>query len=105
MGLYNRGTGIAHIGSPTDAYGPSELDSLYLGEALEAILFEDDVPGLADSALVERFEAQLSEVRERSSSVNLESWTHEYSTKLKKEGKIADTSGLSPEKLGDKWFV
>ena len=88
-----------------DALSPSEADSLYLGEALEAILFRDDVSGLSYPALVEKFEAQLSEVRKRSPSVNLRKWALEYTSKLEKEGKIADTSGLSPEKLGDKWFV
>lgn len=84
---------------------PSEADSLYLGEALEAIMFEYDVPGLPNTALVEKFNERVGEVRKRSSSVDLEEWIHEYTTKLEKEGKIADTSGLSPEKLGDKWFV
>lgn len=88
-----------------DLFCPSEVDSLYLGEALEAILFEDNLPASSNQALVKRFEAREGEVRERSPPTNQYTWQNQYTMMLRREGKLADASGLSPEKLGDRWFV
>ncbi|KAI4263815.1 MAG: hypothetical protein L6R42_001051 [Xanthoria sp. 1 TBL-2021] len=91
--------------APPDWCCPSEGDSLYLGEALEAILFENNLQPSSNQALVKDFGARVGEVRERSPTTNMYKWKEEYVMTLERERKFADASGLSPEKLRDRWFV
>ncbi|KAI4220349.1 MAG: hypothetical protein L6R36_007688 [Xanthoria steineri] len=86
-------------------FRPSEVDSLYLGEALEAILFGDSAPHASSVASGKELEAREVEVKKRSSTIKRKQWELEYTTKLEREGKLGNASGLGPERLGDKWFV
>ncbi|KAL8658088.1 MAG: hypothetical protein Q9226_001292 [Calogaya cf. arnoldii] len=84
---------------------PSEEDSLYLGEPLDTVLFQENLSAASKRALVEDFDARVNEVRERSPNKNLVEWKEQYTAMLKERGVFADASGMSPEALGDKWFV
>ena len=84
---------------------PSEHDSFFLGEALEKILFPGNGPTTTNEALIQDFKSRLNEVRERSPRKVLEQWQREYTDMMEREGKLGDASGLSPEILGDRWYV
>ncbi|KAL8910207.1 MAG: hypothetical protein Q9171_004480 [Xanthocarpia ochracea] len=81
---------------------PSENDSLYLGEALERILFSR---ASSVRALFEDLNARLDEVGERSEYKELDVWKREYTEALDKEGELARDCELDLESLGDKWYV
>ncbi|KAL8849090.1 MAG: hypothetical protein Q9221_005934 [Calogaya cf. arnoldii] len=88
-----------------DPVCPSEEDSLYLGEALDAILFQDDILAASKQALADDFDARVNEVSERSPNKDPQEWVQQYTAMLKEEGRLADASGMSPEALGEDWFV
>ncbi|KAL9628126.1 MAG: hypothetical protein Q9204_006093, partial [Flavoplaca sp. TL-2023a] len=81
---------------------PSEDDSLYLGEALDRILFSSRVPALSLGAFLEDFNARLYEVSERSEYKELNVWRHEYIKALDEDGELATDCDLDLETLGDK---
>lgn len=91
--------------SSAEWFRPSEVDSLYLGEALEAILFGDSAPHVSSVTRDKELEEREVEVKKRSSTIKRKQWELEYTTKLEREGKLGDASGLGPERLGDRWFV
>lgn len=84
---------------------PSEDDSLYLGEALERILFLDHTQALPTQAQIDLFEARLVEVCERSPFKDPGEWHSENIRVLSENGRLGDASGLLFESLGDQWFV
>lgn len=84
---------------------PSEDDSLYLGEALDRILFSSSVPASSLRAFFQDFNARLYEVSERSGHKQLEVWIQEYTEAVDEDGELAWDCDLDVESLGDKWYV
>lgn len=84
---------------------PSEDDSLYLGEALDRILFSSSVPASSLRAFSQDFNARLYEVSERSECKKLSVWKHEYTEAVDEDGELARDCDLDMESLGDKWYV
>ena len=83
----------------------SEADSLYLGEALERILFSSRVPASSLRAFREDFYARLNEVVQRSEYKKLDVWKREYTEALDEDGELVRDCELDLESLGDKWYV
>lgn len=83
---------------------PVEDDPLYLGEALDRILFSDNT-----FTPDEQLKARQNEVFQRSPVDFFLEWNSRYLECIeqfcKENGEIADDSGLFLEGLGEKWFV
>lgn len=92
-----------HVNAPCVC--PSEDDSLYLGEALDRMLFSSSVPASFLRAFFQGFNARLYEVSERSEHKQLDVWKHEYIEAVDKDGELARDCDLDVESLGDKWYV
>lgn len=91
---------VGELFTPRPALCPSEVDSIYLGEALERILFSGNT-----QTSTEEFEARLSEVNERSPLKEPDDWHREHVEAIKANGELGDDSGLYFEGLGEKWFI
>lgn len=84
---------------------PSENDSLYLGEALERVLFSSTVPDSSFLPFLDNFFTRLDEVGERSEYKKLDVWKDEYVDALDEDGDLIRDCELDLESLGDKWYV
>ncbi|KAL8930404.1 MAG: hypothetical protein Q9208_000587 [Pyrenodesmia sp. 3 TL-2023] len=84
---------------------PSEKDSIYLGEALERILFSGNVPASSVISLSENFNARLVEVSERSPPKRHNVWQYDYVDAVREDGELAEDCELDLESLGDQWYV
>ncbi|KAL8751638.1 MAG: hypothetical protein Q9199_006279 [Rusavskia elegans] len=78
---------------------PSEIESLYLGEALDRILFHVDQSSSTEQTQIQDFIDRVRDVSSRSEKKSWHQWTKEYTTRMIESGMLADTSGLSLEKL------
>ncbi|KAL8896135.1 MAG: hypothetical protein Q9192_003247 [Flavoplaca navasiana] len=81
---------------------PSEKDSLYLGEALDRILFPR---ASTVRTCFEDLNARLDVVSERSGYKKLDVWKREYTEAVDQNGELARDCEMDLESLGDKWYV
>ncbi|KAL8647838.1 MAG: hypothetical protein Q9226_006265 [Calogaya cf. arnoldii] len=95
----------SELNSDAPCVCPSENDALYLGKALERILFSSSVPASSDRAFFEDLNARLDEVGERSEYKELGVWKREYTKAVDEDGELARDCDLDLENLGDKWYV
>ncbi|KAL8846223.1 MAG: hypothetical protein Q9221_008677 [Calogaya cf. arnoldii] len=95
----------SELNSDAPCVCPSENDALYLGKALERILFSSSVPASSVRAFFEDLNARLDEVGERSEYKELGVWKREYTKAVDEDGELARDCDLDLESLGDKWYV
>ncbi|KAL8858122.1 MAG: hypothetical protein Q9178_005299 [Gyalolechia marmorata] len=80
-------------------------DSSYFGQSLDRVLFDCNSPGWSYQASVQEYLSRRNEIESRSPGVDIRQWLSEHSAMLDREEELTDISGLSPEILGDDWFV
>ncbi|KAL8942534.1 MAG: hypothetical protein Q9211_001345 [Gyalolechia sp. 1 TL-2023] len=92
------------ISEPTKRSCPSSKDSVYLGEALDEILFWDETSPSSLAEIREVFEARLVEVRKRSPRRDYFTWMHENDWRVDSSRLTARTLDPSEDVDGSNWM-
>ena len=81
-------------------------DSVYLGEALDKILFSGSSgTSSIQTYYIKNFEERLCSVIERSPAGDAREWMSEYIKARDDEASYGDASGLDRDPLGNPWIV